>query len=68
MPKITAIKGGFNIQHTTREVWGVDDDDAPESEGQRVQRENEARVASPAYRRAASSVSRAEKAIRAGVR
>lgn len=28
MPRITAIKGGFNIQHTTREVWGVDDDDA----------------------------------------
>ena len=27
--KITPTKRGFNIQHTTREVWGVDDDDAP---------------------------------------
>jgi hypothetical protein len=28
MPTITRTKTGFNIQHTTREVWGVDDDDA----------------------------------------
>jgi hypothetical protein len=29
MPKVKAIKGGFQISHTTREVWGVDDNDAP---------------------------------------
>jgi hypothetical protein len=28
MPKITKTRTGFNVQHTTREVWGVDDNDA----------------------------------------
>lgn len=29
MPKVTPIcNGAFTISHTTREVWGVDDDDA----------------------------------------
>jgi hypothetical protein len=25
MPTIKRVKGGFEIKHTTREVWGVDD-------------------------------------------
>jgi hypothetical protein len=31
MATVIPIKGGFRITHTTREVWGVDDDDAPET-------------------------------------
>lgn len=40
MPKITPTKGGFNIQHTTREVWGVDDDDAQDNDAGRTRMGN----------------------------
>lgn len=28
MARITPVKGGFFVKHSTREVFGVDDDDA----------------------------------------
>jgi hypothetical protein len=30
MAEIKKVKGGFKITHTTREVWGVDDDSVEE--------------------------------------
>lgn len=29
MAEIKAVKGGFNITHTTKEIWGVEDDSIP---------------------------------------